>query len=524
VSSIAIAGGVLAWGAAPTAATTGSIMAFGPRHVAVDESATNSGLVYVTNYGSGTVSVIAQDSVSMGEGEDLQILQGGRADTYVFRIWDEFAGEDGGLGRSLLLGVEGCTPLGELTAELECSLIAGPISGVRVDFTRSSGPTNVAIMDNAPIPLDFKGGPGTDYVQGGAGNDTLLGFGGDDFLYGGPGDDLLAGGPGDDYLEGETGRDDMRGGTGSNSIDAVDNTADIRVDCGGTPADLDFDDGKDVPVNCGENPTPVPPSPVEPEDPPAPGEGGGTVDGVPTTVNVQPEADDTQVVTITTGPSNPLFQSNLWWFGTPTTPPVPTFPPQFSFFEVNVSPLMPLSFFDVSIFPPSPFSPLGQARSALVRSSPVASESYTADANGVVRANVPIPGGMDPGDYTLQFNGITATGAQMTVNVGVRLDQATPEPEPQPEESITLTKAKRGKGKKVAVITVRGTTEGLAGTAVTPRYRVKGAKKWKTATPITLSAEGAFTWKVTTRKQVTIQVRSGAVKSNTLKVSAAKRR
>lgn len=486
-------------------------------------TATEGSIAVVADRSSPRISVVGS-AVSMGENEYLQILRSERAvSTYWVQIWDESIGDDGALGRALLTGGGNCLPAGVPTAQVECWFDSEP-TNVVVDFSLSSGPTNVAIMDDAAIALDFRGSSGVDYVQGGSGNDTLRGYSGDDFLYGGPGDDLLEGGPGDDYLEGETGRDDMRGGSGSNSIDAVDTLADIGVDCGGKPARLDYDKGKDVPVNCGENPTPVPPSPVAPVDPPAPGEGGGTVDGIPTAVNVQPDADDTQVVTITTGPSNPLFQSNLWWLGTPNAPPVPTFPPQFSFFEVNVGPLLPLSIFDVSIFPPTPFPLVGQARSALAGPGPVGSESYTADANGAVRASVPIPRGMDPGDYTLQFNGITATGAQMTVNVGVRLDQATPEPEPQPEESITLTKAKRGKGNKVGVITVRGTMEGLAGTAVTPMYRVKGAQKWKTATPITPSAQGAFTWKVTTRKQVTIQVRSGAVKSNTLTVGPAKRR
>ncbi|MGA1498641.1 MAG: hypothetical protein ACO38Y_12670, partial [Steroidobacteraceae bacterium] len=103
-------------------------------------------------------------------------------------------------------------------------------------------------------------GSGSDYVQGGQSNDYLVGGGGNDSMFGGPGDDYLDGGAGDDYIEGEQGRDDMRGGSGSNSIDAADGIADIRVDCGGVPALLDFDKGLDKPTNCGDDPTPIPPA------------------------------------------------------------------------------------------------------------------------------------------------------------------------------------------------------------------------------------------------------------------------
>lgn len=503
VSSVAVAVGTLV-AVAPHASASGQISVFGD---------------------SSSLGMISRN-ISMGEEEFLQILETDRTQgTYTVRIWDESVGDDGGLGRPMLLAVSGCVPLNVASAELECTF-NGPPGRMFVQFRHAAGPTNLAIMDDASIALDFIGSRGNDYVQGGGANDTLLGMGGNDLLFGGGGDDLLEGGPGDDYLEGESGNDDMRGGSGSNSLDAADGQVDV-VDCGGVPAVLDFDKGKDEVRNCGENPTPIPPAPIEPEDPPAPGEGDGTVDGVPTDVDVGPTGDDNKSVTISTGPQNPLFQSNLWWFGTPSSPPVPTFPPSQAF-TMTISPVFPNSVFDLSIFPPPPLPPdcgaVCIAAAVEQRAGAIATESYTADANGVVRASVPIPGGLAKGDYTLQFNGITASGAQMSVNVGVRLDQATPDPQPEPEESITIDKAKRGKGKKAAVITIRGTTVGLAGTSVTPRYRVRGAKKWKIAAPVTVSDSGTFSTKITSRKQVTIQVRSGAVKSTSVKVAAAKRR
>lgn len=460
--------------------------------------------------------------LQMGDNEFLQIVETSQTlGTYTVRIWDD---AEEAPGRPLLQGVGSCLPAGVPTAQVVCTFSARP-AVVSVDFLIASGPTNVAIMDNASLALTFRGSQGSDYVQGGSGNDQINGLGGADLLYGGPGNDLLDGGPGDDYIEGESGSDDMRGGAGSNSLDAVDNLADVRVDCGGVPALLDFDKGLDVPTNCGANPTPLPPAPVEPVDPPAPGGGEGTVDGVPVDVDVAPQAqDDTGSVTINTGPTNPIFQSQLWWFGTPSTPPVPTFPP-LPTFDMFISSLFPLSLFDVSIFPPPPPPTIGpvSARETSGRSGPLETVSLKADANGVATGKIPVPAGQAPGDYTLQLNGVTAAGAQMSVNVGVRLDTATPEPDPEPEESIAITSAKRGKAKQAKTITVRGSAAGLAGTAVTPRYRLQGAKKWVEAKPVTVTESGTFRWKLTTAKKVRIVLASGAIRSKPVVVAAVKR-
>lgn len=479
--------------------------------------------IAVIGGGSGAISfrVVAAE-LQMGDNEFLQIVETSQTlGTYTVRIWDE---AEEAPGRPLLQGGGTCLPAGVAVAQVVCTFSAPP-AFAWVDFAAVSGPTNVAVMDNASLQLVYRGSQGNDYVQGGSGNDQLNGFGGADRLYGGPGDDLLDGGLGDDYLEGESGSDDMRGGAGSNSLDAADNLADVRVDCGGPPGPLfDFDADLDNPTNCGANPTPIPPSPVEPVDPPAPGQGDGTVDGVPVEVDVAPQApDDTRSVTINTGPTNPIFQSQLLWLGTPSTPPVPTFPP-FPNFGMTISELFPLSIFDVSIFPPPPPPTIGpvSARETSGRSGPLETVSLKADANGVATGEIPVPAGQAPGEYTLQFNGVTAAGAQMTVNVGVRLDTATPEPDPEPEESITIT-AKRGKGKQAKVITVRGTAAGLAGTAVTPRYRLHGAKKWVEAKPVIVAASATYRWKLTTAKKVRIVVTSGAITSKPVVVAAVKR-
>lgn len=499
----------------------GSLALGGALVAAPPATATWLGINVVGGVGASSFRIFAGE-LQMADDEFLQIIQSSeRLDTYTVRIYDE-ANE--ALGRVLIQGGGTCLPAGVPTAQVVCTFSTPP-AVVSVDFLVATGPTNVAIMDNAALALTFRGSRGSDYVQGGAGNDQINGLGGADQLYGGPGNDLLDGGQGDDYLEGESGSDDMRGGAGSNSLDAADNLADVRVDCGGPPGPLfDFDADLDNPTNCGADPTPIPPAPVEPVDPPAPGQGDGTVDGVPVEVDVAPQApDDTRSVTINTGPTNPIFQSQLLWLGTPSTPPVPTFPP-FPNFDMTISELFPLSIFDVSIFPPPPPPTIGpvSARETSGRSGPLETLSLKADANGVATGKIPVPAGQAPGDYTLQLNGVTAAGAQMTVNVGVRLDTATPAPDPEPEESITIT-AKRGKGKQAKTITVRGTTAGLEGTAVTPRYRVQGAKKWTTVTPVLVSDSGTFTWKLSTPKKVRIQVSSGAIKSNGVQVAAVKK-
>jgi hypothetical protein len=493
-ASVAMVGGLLAWAAAPTAAATGSILVFGDDRLSVDGP-----------------------SAQLEEEEFLQILQGDQPNTYIVRIWDESAGTDGGPGRPLLTGEGGCAPTGQPTAQVECTFDSEPSESV-VDFSRSLGPVNVAVMDNAPIALDFRGSDGPDYVQGGAGDDIMRGFGGDDLLFGGPGDDSLDGGADDDYIEGERGRDDMRGGSGTNSLDAADNTADVIVDCGGPPALLDFDEGKDNPTNCGDDPTPLPPEPIEPVDPPAPGEGSGTVDGVPTTVEVIRSTEDDNVVVTTTTPGGPVLNTGLLWLG--PTAPLPTFPLNSLLFPVAFTPLLPNSLVNLSIWNlPTPPGTIPLSRAD--RSGPVVNVELSVDSQGVARGTVPVPQDQEPGTFTMQVNGITASGGQLSLNVGVVLAEEPPGPEPV--EAITGT-AKRGKGKKANVITVRGSVEGLSVDEVTPRFRVKGAKKWTTAKPVAVADDGTFRWRLKTKKKVSIIVASGTVRSDRLNVPQVKKR
>ena len=484
---------------------------------AAPSSAASEGTIFVT--GGDVFRLSAMSSLTMTESEELQIAPlVGSLGTYSVRVYDALEDD---LGRPLLRGVTGCLPSAVATAQLVCTFSAPPTQ-VTVNFNTVQGDTSVVLMEGTALSLYFLGGPGRDYVQGASGNDQILGGDGSDQLFGGPGDDLLDGGPGDDYLEGESGSDDMRGGSGSNSLDAADGIADLRVDCGGVPALLDYDESLDTPSNCGANPTPIPPAPVEPADPPAPGQGNGTVDGVQTQVVLSPTGSDNTGTRVAV-PQNQIFMNTGLWFGASNTPPVPTFPPLSNTFPLWMSGLFPGSSLDLSIWstPPNP-DPRSAARAGL-RSTAISTTSFTVNAQGIAEGNVPVPAGQQPGNFTLQANAVTATGAAATINVGVALTQATPDPDPGPDATITIDSAKRGSGKKASTITVRGTALGLEGTAVTPRYRIQGAKKWALGKPVTVAADGSFTWRLVTPKKVRIMLVSGAIKSQAVQVAAVRR-
>lgn len=507
IAIAALAGGLAlggAVGASPAHAADGSI------YVIALEATSGFSDLSITSLSNG---------LSMREEEFLQILPAGIDGTYIVRIFDEATQE---LGRPLLKGDGTCLPAAA-TAQVVCAFSTPPRQA-SVQFQASNGPANVAIMDQAPLGLVLFGSLGDDYVVGGGGNDTLKGNGGADRLYGGAGDDYLEGGPGDDYLEGESGSDDMRGGPGSNSLDAADNIADSRVDCGGVPLFLDFDEGMDTPTNCGATPTPIPPAPVEPVDPPAPGQGNGTVDGVPTTVDVGSTGGDNKSVTIT-APSNNIFMNTGLWLGTPNTPSVPTFPPLSNYWSLTMPNLYPNSLLDLSIWSGPLIGPTSRvsAPEMAPRAQPISTTGIRVNAQGVAEGDIPVPAGQQPGDFVVQVNAVTASGAAVTINVGVVLTETTPDPNPGPDETIAIASATRGKGKKAPNITVTGTTTGLAGTSITPRYRIQGAKSWKMGKPVAVSDAGTFSWRLTTSKKVRVVMVSGAIKSQPVQVAAVRR-
>lgn len=508
---------------------TATALALGTGAVTGTAPAASEGRISVSILGDGTVELQADATLTpFGAAEELLFSNKG----WQVRIEMRDDASPSGAGRPVLVlagyiatGFCKSTDLSG-SSVIECEYNEPP--QVRVDFAAVTGATTVVMAEGTTAPLAFNGGSGADYVQGASGDDWVRGNGGNDFLYGGPGDDYLDGGQGDDYLEGEEGRDDMRGGAGSNSLEAADGIADVRVDCGGLPKLLDFDEGLDKPTNCGANPTPIPPAPLEPTDPPAPGQGNGTVDGVNVVVNVTSPGGDNRSVTIN-APANNIFMNTGLWLGTHNGSQVPIFPPLNNYrnnsWSFNMPGLFPNSLVDLSIWSVPPTGPTSMASAAgkAPRSQAISTTAIKANAQGVAEGEVPVPAGQQPGDFIVQVNAVTSAGAAATINVGVALTESTPDPDPGPAESITIASATRGTGKKAATITVSGSSTGLAGTGITPRYRVQGAKKWTLGKPVMVAADGTFTWTLVTPKKVRIMIVSGAIKSKAVQVAAVKK-
>lgn len=417
-------------------------------------------------------------------------------------IVDELS--DSGLGRPLLYGsVPGCPtiPQSAPVAQWDCTLPRS-IGFATVDLTRATTYTQTVIRGS--MPLVFNGGTGRDDVYGGAGDDDVYGYDGNDRLYGGAGDDRLVGGPGDDYLEGESGLDEMQGGSGTNSIDAADGQSDA-VDCGGTPpALLDFDKRLDAVINCGFDPAPVPPAPLEPVDPPANGEGQALIDGRPTDIRTAIGPNSTEL-------SNPVFNMIISTLFNALLYIQIVFSLYLKKMKANAQ-------VDTYLFPDGSDSEIKGRGLGDARAIPV--DSLTADASGNVNAdNLRLPPGLKAGNYTLQVTGTLASGAQAIVNLGVTVAEDVPGPTPEP--TIAVASAKRGKGKKAATITVQGMTEGLAGSALTPRFQIQGKKGFATANPVTVAANGSFVWRLKSPKKTRIYFQAGAVRSSTVTVAAA---
>jgi Ca2+-binding RTX toxin-like protein len=171
------------------------------------------------------------DTLDGGDGAD--IFNGGAGkDTATY------ASRGGPLGVRVTIGagpVSGNVPDGPAGARDTIRPDVENVTGTaQVDYLRGNGRDNV---------LD--GGPTRDKIGGKGGDDTLLGKGGTiDVLRGGDGADHLIGGPGTDNMNGQNGGGDV--------IDAVDNHADLVIDCGpGAGETANVDAGIDpAPVNC----------------------------------------------------------------------------------------------------------------------------------------------------------------------------------------------------------------------------------------------------------------------------------
>ncbi|MCO6458330.1 MAG: Ig-like domain-containing protein [Pirellulaceae bacterium] len=74
------------------------------------------------------------------------------------------------------------------------------------------------LLDGDGMPIEHPASDGDDYLLGGAGDELLLGGGGNDRLYAGGGHDYAHGGSGNDIIDGGDGDDVLVGGAGNDSI------------------------------------------------------------------------------------------------------------------------------------------------------------------------------------------------------------------------------------------------------------------------------------------------------------------
>ena len=124
-----------------------------------------------------------------------------------------------------------------------------PAGGFKVDATLGGTAVDPSVAKCTPTQLDgsnesLEGSFGNDHLVGNGSNNRLLGQGGDDILEGGGGNDTLNGSDGHDTLLGQTGKDELRG---------LDNSKDVKLDCGPPKIpELATRDKNDPPaINCG---------------------------------------------------------------------------------------------------------------------------------------------------------------------------------------------------------------------------------------------------------------------------------
>lgn len=376
-----------------------------------------------------------------------------------------------------------CSPMADQPTGVACRVqnLGGSWPSVTVDFTGIGAvATTTAVETNSPIPLRFLGGPGPDYVQGGPVRDVIRGNGGDDDLFGGPGDDVIYGGPGADLIDGEGGRDSLYGGPGLDTLIAREvpgpQVPDF-VDCGGEFKEIDFEPGVDVLSDCGADPQPLPPDPVE--EPVAEGQATVEVDGETRSVETIVDSVGNRV-TVVWPDANQRVQVPLTFGGTAT-----------------------ISFEGSGFLP-------GQAVYVWMFSTPVFLGEVMVGP-GVTTAQLRIPASVPAGPHTLQVRGRTGPGTQVTMNIGVEVAA--------PAASMVIT-GTRGTGKNRARVFLSGETTGLVGQRVTPRFQFRGQSGFETglARP-EVRANGTFSWQRKAGKTIRVFFEAGSLQSDRVTIA-----
>ncbi|MEM8794323.1 MAG: M10 family metallopeptidase C-terminal domain-containing protein [Pseudomonadota bacterium] len=186
-----------------------------------------------TGEADGSVTVFAQRSVEIGDGDDT--LDGGDGDDFL----------TGGFGADTLLGGAGNDTLYGDAVET--------LSDANGEITETERGDGADFIDGGDGDDYVLGGGGDDAIYGGLGNDTLIGGAGNDVIFGGEGDDIILGGTGNDMLYGDAGIDELSGDEGDDTLyggdggDALIGGAGADTLDGGNEADyLEGNEGDDT--------------------------------------------------------------------------------------------------------------------------------------------------------------------------------------------------------------------------------------------------------------------------------------
>ena len=94
---------------------------------------------------------------------------------------------------------------------------------------------------------------------------------------------------------------------------------------------------------------------------------------------------------------------------------------------------------------------------------------------------------------------------------------------PRADQSASLTIAgSRGSGAERSMITVRGTSTGLAGARVTLWLAMGDRKATPAAATVQIKADGTFTWSRKLTRAVVIYAEAGGMRSNVIRLPAVR--
>ena len=139
---------------------------------------------------------------------------------------------------------------------------------------------------------------------------------------------------------------------------------------------------------------------------------------------------------------------------------------------------------------------------------------------------------LEPGDYKVEFRdeggayvsefygGSADIAGARTVSVAALSVTSGVDIALKAIQRIEITASRTGKGAKSQIV-VKGMTTGLAGSRVTPWIQVAGAKRFVAAKPVTVRADGTFTWTYRTPKAASVYVKAGSVQSATVQVRSS---